>query len=84
MSIIKATLAIYPLSSNIVIQTKSESITGSKTSIPPTPPTIPSTISDWNQGDEFDNNSLNHGIKESFSNPSSISDKGCPTHENVI
>ena len=51
LSIIKATLAIYPLSSKIVIQAKSDNIIGNSTNIPPTPPMIPSIINDWNQGE---------------------------------
>ena len=53
LSIINATLDIYPLSSKIVIHINNTRIIGSSTIIPPTPDTIPSTISELNQGDEF-------------------------------
>ena len=83
LSIKNATLAIYPLSSKNAIQTNSARITGKSTNIPPTPPMIPSTNNDWNQGDVFASNVCIHGINESFNNPSNQSDIGCPTQAKV-
>ncbi len=83
LSIKKATLAIYPLSSNIAIHKNKANIIGNKTIIPPTPATIPSTSNDWNHGAVPDNRSLKYGMKVSPKNPSKASEIGCPTHENV-
>ena len=49
-SITKATLAIYPLSSNKARARKRMKILGRKVRIPPTPEMIPSTIRDWSKG----------------------------------
>ncbi|SUQ49825.1 hypothetical protein CNEONATNEC32_02440 [Clostridium neonatale] len=83
LSIIKATLAIYPLSSSNVIHIKSTKIIGNNTSIPPTPATIPSTISDLNQGELLESNSEINGIKLLSNKSESKSEMGCPTHEKV-
>ena len=83
LSIINATLAIYPLSSNTVIHANKDKIIGKRTNIPPTPPIIPSMISDWNQGEVVLIKPSIIGTNESFNNESSKSERGCPIQANV-
>ncbi|EQG89633.1 hypothetical protein QKK_3665 [Clostridioides difficile DA00191] len=49
---------MYPLSSNNDIPKNNVNIKGKNGKVPPTPPIIPSTISDLNHGLELDNISL--------------------------
>ena len=50
LSIINATLAMYPLSSNIERKKNSTTITGRKLNTLPTPAKIPSIIREWTTG----------------------------------
>ncbi|MFU0823467.1 MAG: hypothetical protein ACFWTK_00135 [Clostridium sp.] len=63
LSIKKAARAIYPLSSRKDIPRNSAKIIGRKTIIEPTPPTIPSTIRDLNQGLLFVSKASSFGIR---------------------